>query len=318
MSGVALRHRDVQPYLGTAFWGWRIATERCFELLNAFYECGFRYVDTATNYPIDKQPEHFRLAESILQQWIRAHGVGDLRICQKVGSLNNTGGPEHLLNPSFLLLNATYYRNKFGSNLHCLMWHWDKRRDEEAIAKSLEVAADLVAEGIAAGFSGLEHPAIHASHWFEREVSLPEDRADDFSRPYLQLKHNLFQSAYSHYAPFHGRARFIAYGITAGGLKFGESRMETLRARGGQPQKFRRHLDSLQQYLAEAFPRQTFTFHELGMIYASFLPGLSGLLLGASNTAQLEHSLSFWQGRDREHDRKIYEALLAWKKSEGL
>ncbi len=301
----------VHLYLGTAFWGWRVAPERCFELLDVFYERGFRRVDTATNYPIDKQAEHFRLAENILQEWIQAHGVKDLKICQKIGSLNNLGGPEHLLNPSFLLLNAGYYRNKFGENLHCLMWHWDKRSEEQAIGESLEVMFRLQEEeGMAVGFSGLERPAIHAAFWF--------GLSPNNTRPYLQLKHQLFQSAYEHYAPFHGRARFIVYGITAGGLKFGESPMKTLKARGGNPGKYRLLLDSLQRHLAKAFPKQSFSFHELGMIYASFLAGLEGILLGASRREQLEQSLDFWENRNYEQDREIYETLLRWKKSEDL
>ena len=60
--------------LGTAMWGWTVDKVTAFQLLDAWYAAGQRKVDTATNYPIDRVPEHFRLAEQILAEWIRANG----------------------------------------------------------------------------------------------------------------------------------------------------------------------------------------------------------------------------------------------------
>ncbi len=299
----SFRNSRPQPWLGTAFWGWRIEKKVCFQLLNSFYASGFRQIDTATNYPIDKNPAHFRLAENILAEWILAHGVGDLKICQKIGSLNNLGGPEHLLNPSFLLLNVGYYKRKFGENLSVLMWHWDKRSDEQAIAESMEIMEQWMNKGGEVGFSGLEHPEIHA----RLSANWP-------AAPYIQMKHNLFQSAYEHYAPFYGRARFVVYGITAGGVKFGESPAKTLVARGGRPEQYRDALQSLQRYLGETFPERSFSFHDLGMIYALHTPGIAGVLLGPSSIEQLQHSLSFWK-EEKPEAEGIYKALLKWKKN---
>lgn len=65
-------------------------------------------VDAAVNYPINKNPDDFRAAEHILLDWVRTHGIRDLKITMKLGSLNNLRSPEHNLSKSFLLLNLDY------------------------------------------------------------------------------------------------------------------------------------------------------------------------------------------------------------------
>ncbi len=300
----------VQPWLGTAFWGWRMDKRACFDLLDFFYQEGFRHVDAATNYPINKNPEHFRLAENILHEWISAHGVSDLSICQKIGSVNNLGGPEHVLTPSFLMLSAAYYKHKFGSNLHVLMWHWDKRLGKASIKSSLQTMLQLMAEeGWDIGFSGLDHPSIHADILFELSSDLT---------PYLQIKHNLFHSAYEHYKPFWGRARFVVYGMAAGGLKFGESPMRTFSLRGGKPDRYRGALRDLQRYLKKVFPGRDFTFYELSMIYVFHLPDLAGFILGPSSVEQLKQGLLSWQRICSGEGEDLYKALLSWKENRIL
>ncbi len=97
-------HQSPTLILGTAMWGWTTPRETAFAMLDEWYSRGFREVDTATNYPIDRDPEHFRLAEKILLEWIAAHGVTDLEVMMKIGSVNNLRSPEHLLTKSFILM----------------------------------------------------------------------------------------------------------------------------------------------------------------------------------------------------------------------
>ena len=58
--------------LGTAMWGWTTSPAMAMTLLDQFYAAGGRAVDTATNYPINKNPGDFRQAERMLADWIRA------------------------------------------------------------------------------------------------------------------------------------------------------------------------------------------------------------------------------------------------------
>ena len=69
--------------LGTAQWGWNVSAREAFGLLDAWLQAGFRAVDCATNYPINRNPADFRAAEKILLEYVRAHGLHDLRVTMK-------------------------------------------------------------------------------------------------------------------------------------------------------------------------------------------------------------------------------------------
>ncbi len=75
--------------LGTATWGWTVSPKEAYRLLDAWLGKGYRHIDTATNYPINKNPGDFRASEKILLEYVRAQGLTDLDITMKVGSLNN-------------------------------------------------------------------------------------------------------------------------------------------------------------------------------------------------------------------------------------
>ncbi|GIV31995.1 MAG: hypothetical protein KatS3mg030_297 [Saprospiraceae bacterium] len=290
--------------LGTAMWGWTVPPEQAFLLLDRWYEQGMRRVDTATNYPIDKVPEHFRLAERILAEWIRSHGVHDLAVTVKVGSLNNLYTPDHLLTTSFILMMFDEYAHAFGKNLHTLMVHWDNRDEIEAIRETFEAFKEVASAGVHPGLSGIRHPGLYAK--------LNAEYGFDFS---IQIKHNLFYSDYPRYAPFHGRRRFWAYGINAGGVKLpGEpGNGKTLSARGIDASSLADKLTQLQQRL-EGLPArsqrpQPKAMFQLGLTWAALHPDMAGVLVGPSNVDQLQQCIDWWRALQRIDFSDVYQVL---------
>ena len=290
-------------------WGWTIPPEGVYELLDAFYALGGRAVDMATNYPINQQLADFRKAEGLLANWCKVHGVSDLKVMMKVGSVNNMRTPEHNLSPSFLLLCAAEYQQLFGDNLHTFMIHWDNRADASAIRETVAVLSDLHESGLAIGLSGIRHPAVYA------EVLA------NFNLPTLaiQFKHNLLYSDYDRYAPLHPLASFIAYGMNAGGLKLKPSEYRedaTLGVRGGQPQGFAEWLPALRQMLDQANQEPALerptpaTMNHLGMLYAAYHPGIDQLLLGVSRPSQLHDSWNWFQALHTFDYTDVYTALV--------
>ena len=277
--------------LGSAMWGWTTPKETAFALLDEWYARGFREVDGATNYPIDKNPEHFRLAENILLEWIKTHGVSDLEVMMKIGSVNNLRTPEHVLTKSFVLMMLDEYRWLFGSNLATLMVHWDNRDDAAAIRETMEALAVARQHGLRIGLSGIQHPEIYAEL----------NRAFEFNFR-IQLKHNVLQSDFDRYATFHGKRRFIAYGINAGGLKLDPaaySAQSSLAARGADIAAEPPIVEKIRQVIAAANkmpdrPRLS-AMHEIGMIYAFHQPDMQGILLGVSSEEQLRSSIDFYE-----------------------
>ncbi len=289
--------------LGSAQWGWTVPESEAFGLLDAWIAAGFRDVDCATNYPINRNPADFRAAEKILLKYVEAHGLHDLRITMKIGSLDNMRTPEINLSPSFILMMGEEYKRVFGDNLYGVMLHWDNRREEAGIRASLEALNALQKEsGIRPGLSGIAHPELYA-------------HANENDRLFfdIQLKHNVLQSDYARYEPLRASVsensgaknhRFFAYGINAGGIKL-EERYEagsTFLSRGGQPEKVVAELEQIRAALPNlntAFVRPPVkTMNHLGLIYAGLHPGLDGILLGVKTVNQLKETLDFWRNLD--------------------
>ena len=275
-----------RPALGTALWAWTIPRAVCFELLDLFYERGGRQVDTATNYPIDKNPEHWRAAERILHEWIETHQIKDLEVCIKVGSVNNMKSPTHLLSNSFLRMNLDRYQKEFGSNLHTYMIHWDNRTDP---ADSYPALAEAQAAGLRVGLSGIKHPAVHAELCRSHQIE-----------PRIQTKYNLLHDGIAHYAEFGDGASFMVYGINAGGLKLdGNYRPDaSYHARGGTtpPAELLLRLRNLRDHANSLRGRSSLrTFNQFGMIHAAAHPRVESILLGTSRPEQLQNSLDFLQ-----------------------
>lgn len=298
---------SIHALLGTAQWGWNIDASQAFAQLDHWLGAGHRGVDAATNYPINRIPTDFRASEKILLSYIAAHGLGDLQVTMKIGSLDNMKGPEVNLSPSFVRMIAEEYRRLFGSNLACLMFHWDNRSDAASIAASVEALRRTCDDlGLQAGLSGVAHPAVYA------EI-LTAFEGCTFD---IQLKHNLFHSDVPRYAPLHGKGhRFWAYGIQGGGAKLDNAYTanSTFAQRGLNPDRVADTLARLNVWLPtwNSNPNRPplDNMAQLGLIYALYEPTLHGILLGASSAAQLTHTLAAAQ-MVRDYDyMDVYRGL---------
>jgi len=277
--------------LGTALWGWTVPESTCFQLLDDYYEEGFREVDIATNYPINKRPSDFRKSEQILLQWIKSNGITDLRIIAKVGSINNLGGPENNLTKSFLLICLDEYRYLFEKNLATFMIHWDNRKDSAIVNDSAEVLTSVSAFGLTPGLSGIRHPEVYA------RIS---ERCD--LKPWIQFKHNLLYSDFDRYAPLHPYGRFIAYGINAGGIKLNPKHYSTkssLAVRGGDTAGHHPLAGKLEEAIRDWNRKKgqqlLSNFNHCGMTFAFYHPGIARILIGPSKAQQLKESIRFFE-----------------------
>ena len=293
--------------LGTGMWGQTVSKRQAFAMLDAFYAADFRSVDTATNYPINKNPRDFRAAENILQEWINTHKINDLRIICKFGSVNNMFTPEHNLSKSFVLMNAQEYQNKFGENADTLMIHWDNREDKKAIYETYEALKIAEMTGWKIGLSGIKFPALHAK--------VNQDFNFDFS---IEIKHNPFESSYAHYSPFHSdKRRFIAYGTTGGGIKLDEKysdssslilRNKLTNIKSENIGKVKLILEKVNQNQKRPKIEQMF---ELGLIHAAHHSEMKGIILGCSRLEQLEGSIDFYRKLYQFDYLDVYEDLLS-------
>lgn len=303
---------SLELILGTAMWGWTIKEEQCYAILDEFYQLGGRRIDSATNYPINKNASDFRRAEQILAKWCAQNKVDDLEVIMKVGSLNNLMTPDQNLSPSFLLICAEEYSNLFGANLHCLMIHWDNRSEAAAIRSSLETLQTFSQGDLQIGLSGIRHPQVYAEILADLQLE----------KTPVELKHNLLYSDYERYAPLQARAEFLAYGINAGGLKLDANaytNKASLLARGGtahQHQDFIKELQELLKHFSEKshLLETPDSMNQLGMLYAAYHPGIKGALLGPSSVKQLQNSHAWLQELNSQDYAPLYIALVQLSK----
>lgn len=278
--------------LGTAQWGWTIGRDNAFEILEYWMHAGFRAVDCATNYPINRQPACFRAAEGILSEFVQAHGLGDLDVTMKIGSMDNMRTPDNNLSPSFIQMMGHEYGRILGDNLGCLMIHWDNRDQEKEIGVTLDGLRRVCSElGCRAGLSGVRAP----------EAYVRVAGNDTFD---IQVKHNVLYSDLERYTPWFpsDRHRYYAYGINAGGIKLpGEhySEKSTYLARGGNPALNEEQVNKLNE-LTGRYSRETGTaitgMWQLGLTHAAAEPALHGIIAGISSVGQLEDLINWYQG----------------------
>lgn len=298
---------SINLILGTALWAWTVSKTQAFQLLDAFYAAGHRWVDAATNYPINKNADDFRAAEKILLEWIKANGISDLKVLMKIGSINNLYTPEHNLTPSFIHIVYQEYLHQFGEQLSEIMVHWDNRSAPQEVQSTLEALDIIRQEGVKIGLSGIKHPEVYK----ELNNSLQFDWD-------IQLKHNLVYSDYPRYAPFHGSRRFLAYGINAGGLKFPSSsygQNSSTQVRNVPTEKHQSLLQKVSQLLERYNAQSSFEpltrFNECSMIFTYYSPDIQGILIGPSKTAQLHSSLSFFRQLQAGAHQSLYPQLKA-------
>ncbi len=277
--------------LGTANWAWTTDQKSAFSLLEKFLAAGHREIDTATNYPINRNPSDFRAAEKILAEFVNAHGLRDLKITVKIGSQNNLRTPDMNLSKSFVLMMGNEYRRIFRENLHGLMIHWDSRSEKSEISETLEAFQILKKEGLQPGLSGISHPEIYADLAGEF-VELKFD---------VQFKHNILQSHFEKYKPLKNFVeRFSCYGINAGGVKLDKNYRENsaLVVRGGDPRAIEKQLEKIEILLPElnAQVRPPIkTMNHIGLIFSALHPEIGAILLGTSTPQQLAETLDFYR-----------------------
>lgn len=281
--------KEFELILGSAFWGWNQSKATAFSILENAIAKGIRFIDAATNYPMNALPNDFRLGEQILAEFIKAHGIQDLKIIMKLGSVTNARSADCNLSKSFLLMMSEEYQRLFDTNLHCIMFHWDARSDKSAIQDSLE-ALELI-QGkydVQPGLSGISHPEIYADTLLGQNLNF-----------FIEGKHNVFHSDIPRYDILNNPAnRFFVYGINAGGIKLHESYSDnsTIFARGGNPEIYKEKLIKIQNQIvkwnAEVRPPIK-KMNQLGLIHAYNHSAINGVIIGPSSVQQLNESIDF-------------------------
>ena len=296
---------NIDLILGTSMWGWTVEKNECFKILDIFYNEGYRWIDTAPNYPINNDRKYFRYAENLLAEWINNNKINDLRIITKIGSLNNTGSKNTNLSYSFILMNYEYYLDKFHSCLNNIMIHWDNRDSLSTVESTVNALKLIKQNGVDIGLSGIKKP----KHYF----NLKKELTLDFI---IEFKHNIFSSSYEHYSMFHNDSKLIVYGTNASGIKLNDKYKKSssliVRRKDYRSKKYNIIINRIKNLIENykeytSFPVKS--FNHIGMIYAFNSLWVSGIIIGPSSLNQLTDSISFFNNLNNCDTKNIYSEI---------
>jgi len=195
--------------LGTSLWGWSVKKKTCHNLLDIFYSNGGRYIDTASNYPINNNEKSRYISEDIISEWLKVNDISDLKVIYKVGSISNKNSPINNLSSKFLIDEHKRIKEKLNKNLKVFMIHWDNRNDSSLIFKTIKTITSF--NDCNYGFSGIENVNLYNNEFKKFSVQKPY---------YLEIKSNISFSNLSHYKPLiSDKSKIFSYGISVSGLK---------------------------------------------------------------------------------------------------
>ena len=273
-------------------WGWSIEKSSVFEILNFFYDQGGRFIDTATNYPINSHAESYSAAVKLVEDWSKSNGIHDLRVIYKFGSVSNNNEPLCDLTPDAVARNAENAINMLGANLYNLMIHWDNRENAQAIHYTLnELSNQCKAKSCRLGLSGIKN----ISHYKKALHELKVQHID------VEAKSNFLINGEQHYSELCTKDTCVwAYGISGSGLKLDPNGYRkdsyvtlTRGAKYHESMLPARKLKQLQTLLKKY--DDISNLYQLSILISELNNDLSGYIISPSRIAQLEDIYKFRQ-----------------------
>lgn len=289
--------------LGTALWGWSINKKEAFSILESFIDLGGRYIDCATNYPINKNIQDHGLALEWLEEWNNTNNTS-LFIIVKIGSMDNLGSPNYDLSKNRIMTIYKELQSRFGKSLGCISVHWDNRKETELekVKETISAFKQLKKNGLRIGLSGIKNPILYYETMHELSDKL-----------IIQCKENfLTDNSRLNYQEFFPLAEYYAYGINMGGLKISKKE-ESVSA------KVRKitYPDKLKLLISKSLNDEVIkdagiqSVNDLNMAYIYTMQVYNGIIVGPRTTEQLIKTFETWE-KLTKLDSKSFEKLKTY------
>ena len=146
-------------FLGTAGWGRKVSKTEAHRILETFYGYGFCWIDTATNYPIDRNPENYGKTIEWLSDF--HSDFSELRVFVKTGSATNLGDHTQLINASYFALVFDILVSQLRGCLGGLGIHWDNGTAVSDRMAVIDFFSNINNNGFAIGLSGISESEIY-------------------------------------------------------------------------------------------------------------------------------------------------------------
>ncbi len=296
MQKIKIGETDLQvaPFnLGGNVFGWTLDEEKSFEILDAFTEAGFDFIDTADMYSYWVDGGAGGQSETIIGKWLKARGNRDkIVIATKVGG--PTGVNEIDISRKHILEAVEKSLKRLQTDYIDLYYtHYDD--EKTTVEETLETYDELIRAGkirhIAA--SNLSPARLRESLAVSEKNNLPKYQA-------LQPLYNLverkgYETDYTPIVAQHGLTVFPYYALAAGFLT-GKYRSEadfskSLRGQGAAKYLNEQGLNILNA-LDQVAEKHNTVPASVALAWLSAQPNIGGPVASATSKKQLQQILS--------------------------
>jgi len=193
--------------IGTASWGSKVSKQEAFKIIEKSLENDYFVFDSATNYPINGNPQSWNMALRYLHEWITTNPNSLIKIFIKMGAVRNDGSSQNNLSTEFLKSQMDFWNQKLGKNVLGFGIHWDDRSAEHKtdVENMIEALLSTDLKNQYFGISGIKCPQNYTNN-----IGI------DFSNWIIQVKNNSTeQVSINNYLPHFSSNPYFAYGISA-------------------------------------------------------------------------------------------------------
>ncbi len=305
--------------LGTMNFGWTTDERNAYEVLNAAYEAGISFVDTADIYSRWAPGNPGGVAETLVGNWLRGRSREEIVIATKVRGRMGPGPNDEGLSREHIMHAAESSLRRLRTDyIDLFQLHWFD--EETPIEETLRAIDDLVHQGKVRYIGVSNFPAwrIMQSLWFSdrynlaRVVSLQPHynlvwRAE-FERELADVC-RVYRLGVIPYSP-------LQQGFLTGKYRRGEAFPKGARGEGNDrmtrfvnDERYMRLLDTMQS-MARAHEK---TIAQVAIAWLLSNPIVTSPIIGANSVAQLAELLGAVGFQLSPEERKALDDLTQWQ-----
>ncbi len=285
--------------LGSMQFGWTADEETSFAILDAAWEAGINFIDTADIYSRWVEGNPGGVAERIIGKWLRDRGIPrhEVVIATKVRGPMGTGPNDQGLSRAHIMQAVEDSLRRLGTDyIDLYQAHWFDA--ETPIEETLRAFDDLVRQGKVRYIGASNYPAwrLMQALWVSDRLNLTRF---DCLQPHYNLVHRAeFERELADVCREYGLG-VIPYSPLAGGFLTGKYRRdqtpESVRAEGVKRRYFKEKNWALLDQMEEIAQAHGCTISQIALAWLIANPVVTSPIIGPRTLEQLQDNLSALQ-----------------------
>lgn len=303
--------------MGTMQFGWTADEALSFQILDASYEAGINFLDTADVYSTWVEGNPGGVAESIIGRWLKKSGIRreKLVIATKVRGRMGDGPNDEGLSRAHIMSAVDASLHRLGTDyIDLYQTHWFD--ENTPIQETLAALDDLVHQGKVRYLGCSNYPAwrLMEALWASRTGNLARF---DSLQPHYNLVHRAeFERELAEVCRSYSLA-VIPYSPLAGGFLTGKYRrdqtVDSARVKGTQRYFNERNWELLDQMEALGKEKGGYTISQIALGWLLSDPLITSPIIGPRSIEQLQDNLGAVGLRLTQDEKQELDQITRWE-----